>query len=225
MRSRTRARPVPAPGLLAAIIAVALAAPGCAAAAGTRHRFPCPPGGSRQVAKGRVVRVYETSTGTGTGRRVRISACVRGGRAPMTLIAPRSRPPGVSLGAVAIAGPLVAYVRTTFGVDSGSSTIVLVDVSSRRVVRSLAAGSYVDAGIIRREHVRALAVAADGAIAWILERGAVRQAKKLYVYEAPRGGSVRLLDEGADIGAESLQIDGTTISWQRAGARRTAQLG
>ena len=142
----------------------------------------------------------------------------------MTLIAPRSRPPGVSLGAVAIAGSLVAYVETTFGVDSGSSRIVVVDVSTHRVLRSLPAGSYVDAGIIRRERIRALAVAADGAIGWILESGGAHQTKKRHVYDAPRRGPVSLLDEGTDIGPESLQISGRTLSWQHAGTRRSAQL-
>jgi hypothetical protein len=225
---RTYARPSSAPasrGPLVAVLALGLVATGCAsAAAAGHHRAPCPPAGSHQVAKGRLVRVYETSSGVAPNRRVRVSACERGtGHAPMTLIAPRSRPPGVSLGAVAIAGTLVAYVETTFGVDSGSSRIVVVDVSARRVLRSLPAGAYVDAGIIRREHVRALAVAADGAIGWILERGRA-QAEKRYVYEASRTGPVSLLDEGADIGAESLQISGRTLSWQHAGTRRSALL-
>jgi hypothetical protein len=145
----------------------------------------------------------------------------------MILIAPRTHEIGFhSLGATAIAGTLVAYVDTRGGVDSGSSSIIVVDVATRRVLRSVpGVATYVDAGIIRSEHVRSLAVIApDGATAWIVEAGTRGRPKTLRVYDAARTGPARLVDEGSDIGAESLRVSGRTISWAHGTGTRSADL-
>jgi len=199
----------------------------CAAAGArpTRHR-PCPPPGAHVLAGDRLVRVYSTGGPASAGSRT--EACLRERGTRMTLIAPsggRPRLLGRSLGEIALAGPIVAYLESQFGVDSGCDSIVVVDVADRRVLRSLpSVACWVDAGFVRGEGVTDLLVGPHGSVAWILQRGTRSAPKTLLVYAAGVTGPVRLLDEGPDIGPTSLSLSRGTLSWRHAGVLRTAAL-
>src|SRR4051812_24119755 len=111
-RTWRRAIRTPRAGLLVAPAAFALAVAGGVPGAAARpaaHGAPCPPQGAHVLVKGRIARVYWTRQANGART---VSGCVLGGRRPMTLIDGNQRGPGrSSIGAVAVAGPIVAYVR------------------------------------------------------------------------------------------------------------------
>jgi hypothetical protein len=222
-----------AAGLAPVALALALApAASPAAASGgaawgvrTTASAACPPAGSRLIARGRVTSVYSPA-GQGGQVGTGVWACVRGQAAPLRLLGPPAHGAGVrSLGALAIAGTIVAYVETRSGIDSGTSSIRIVDVASRRLLRTVSGvASYVDAGIIRDDRVRALAVTSEGDFAWIVQRGARHKPSDLQVYAASRSGRASLLDDSPDIAAESLRLSGRTLSWDHGTGVRTAPL-
>jgi len=204
--------------LLAALAALALWAP---AAGGAGRAHGCVPAGARVLARDAAVRVYETVPKSGP----LIAACLVGHTGHMTLLAPEPHVPlHRSLGRFALAGRIVAFLETQFGVDSGTSTLVVVDVGARRVLRAVAAGWYADAGILDRRSVTRFVLTPRGSIAWISEQTRHEQLVEAAVYAAGREGSVRLLESGADIDPNVLRLSGATLSWSRAGSPRTATM-
>jgi hypothetical protein len=129
-----------------------------------------------------------------------------------------------SVGQFRLAGHVAGYIETQFGVDSGTTSLIVVDVSTRHTIRMLPAGTYVDAGIIFREGVTDFLVTPHGSIAWIIARSEHRAAPLLTVHVAARSGPARTLDEGGDIGESSLALAGGTVSWWHAGSERTAPM-
>ncbi len=214
----------PPPSALAVAVATfALATCGVAGASGSRHR-PCPPRGARPIAHDRLVTVY--STGVGLDKQV--EACLRAGGRRMTLLAKPTRPGGplgLRLRVEALSGSIVACLISSFGVDSGSTGLLIADVASRRVLREASAGRYVDAGILGSESVSKLVLGREGAVGWIMarrERGA--SATTYIVRGAGRTGPASTLDEGPDIGATSLSLTGHTLTWWHGGIEKSAAL-
>lgn len=73
--------------------------------------------------------------------------------------------------------------------------------------------------------LRRIVVSADGAVAWTATRSAGGVTSAVEVRRRVRGSASTsiLLDSGADIDAGSLRKRGRTLSWTKAGARRTAR--
>jgi hypothetical protein len=194
-----------------------------AAAGGTHHH--CPPPGAHLIAHDRAIRVYSTGSAT-LGRPV--EACLIGAGTRMTLL-PRGGggggPAGQSLKVATFSGPLVAYLLTSFGVDSGSTRLAIADVASRRVLRELLVGHYVDAGFGGGEAVTKVVLGPRGAVAWIAgSHGPGNQTVTYAVHTARTVGPPKVLDEGTDIGATSLTLAGRTLSWSHGGVEHTAEL-
>jgi hypothetical protein len=204
-----------APAGLAAAVALALGAPAASGAPG------CAPAGARILARDAAVRVYETVPKNGRA----IAACLVGHSGRMTLLAAQPHP-GLhrTLSRFELAGHIVAYVETQFGVDSGTSTLVVADVGTRHILRSLEAGSYADAGILDRRSVTRFVITTRGSIAWISEQTQHEQLVEVAVHAAPSRGPVVLLDSGRDIDPSSLRLSGSTLSWSRAGSQRSARM-
>jgi hypothetical protein len=120
-----------------------------------------------------------------------------------------------------VAGEIVAFVETTFGVDSGSSTLVIVDVGARRRLREAPVGSYVDAGLIRDERLAALVLTPRGSAAWVTTSSNRGVAGPASVHLAGRTGPVLVLDEGTAVDPASLRLEGSTLSWSDGGTRRS----
>lgn len=145
----------------------------------------------------------------------------------MTLVPEPSRSglgPHRSLGELALAGTVVGYIETQFGVDSGTTTLFLVDVRARRLLRSLDAGHYVDAGLISSDAITDFVLTPRGSVAWISERtehGVLSQ-RAVHV-AAPKGNPVSL-DEGTTIDPRSLTLSQGTLAWSDGGAPRTASM-
>ena len=74
--------------------------------------------------------------------------------------------------------------------------------------------------------VPSLVLRSTGGAAWIFEQKPISTSegqRKREVHTA-RTGSIRTLDTGLDIDAASLRLEGSTVSWIKAGMRKTAPL-
>lgn len=213
-------------GTVAALMTLAAclgAPPGARAGTPGPGARGCVPDGARVLARGAALRIYETRSRSAAQPRS-VLACIAGHSGHMTLLAPTRLNLHISLGRFELAGRVVAYLATQFGIDSGTTKLVVVDVGARRVLRSIEAGSYVDAGLILREAVIRYLVTSRGSVAWTVAREDHRQPPLESVWAAPREGPAALLDSGPAIDAGSLALSGATLSWTDAGGQRTAPM-
>jgi hypothetical protein len=175
------------------------------------------------LAHDRAVRVYSTLRAA-LGQSIYACSIRPGGR--MTLLAAQAGHPGSnrSLGGFVLAGSIVGYLETQFGVDSGTHKLVVVDVAARRSLRSIDAGHYVDAGLILSEGVTRFVLTAHGSVAWISSRSEHSTAATFALHVAPRTGAAITLAHGPSIDSASLSLAGGTLSWKDAGVRHTARM-
>lgn len=171
------------------------------------------------------MRVY--STGPQSSNTYAVRACRRGAGASMTLLAARSqRHFGLhhSVGQFALAGDFVGYIETQHGVDSGTTTLIVVDVASRRKLHEIASGHYVDAGFVFSEGVTDFVVSNRGSVAWITERGKGGSLEERTVQVVGPTGIATVADASTTIDPTSLRLSGHTLSWSDAGVIRTAPM-
>ncbi len=132
-----------------------------------------------------------------------------------------------SVGQFRLAGDFVGYIETQFGVDSGTTTLIVVDVASRRRLHEIAAGHYVDAGFVVSEDVTDFVVSNRGSVAWITERGKRGlngSAEERTVQVVGPTGIATVADESTTIDPVSLRLSGHTLIWSDGGMRRTAPM-
>lgn len=198
--------------------------------AATTRRAPlhtCPPPRARVIAQDRDLRIY--STGARVSYAYAVRACRRGARASMTLLSGSRRHFGLhhSVGQFVLAGDFVGYIETQFGVDSGTTTLIVLDVASKRTLHEIVAGHYVDAGFVFSEEVTDFVVSDRGSVAWITQRGR----------RGPRGspeertvqvigptGMATVADTSTTIDPTSLRLYAHTLRWSDAGVRCTAPM-
>jgi hypothetical protein len=200
----------------AGALAVASAGPAGAVPAG------CPPAGAHVIDREGLVRVYSTGPLTGSLRSP-IQACLAGRSGHMTLLSEGGRF-GVSLAVSATSGPLVAYLITRFGVDSGSTVLRVADVSARRVLRELTIGSYIDGGILEREAPTRVVLGPEGAVGWIAASHGPDQHVTYTVRTAATIGPIEKLDEGPEISPRRLTLSGRRMGWWHDGTELHAPL-
>ena len=188
-----------------------------------RHAPSCAGRGARVLARSAALAIYETRPRTGGPPRA-VLACLSGHRGHMTLLAPTRLNQHTSLARFELAGHVAAYLETQFGVDSGTTKLVVVDVGARRVLHAIEAGSYVDAGIVFAEAVIRFLVSSRGSVAWTVTREDHRGPAIESVWAVGREGAPALLDSGQAIDAGSLARAGTTLSWTDEGTQRTAPM-
>jgi hypothetical protein len=141
----------------------------------------------------------------------------------MTLLSSRSQRHFFgSVGQFVLAGDFVGYIETQHGVDSGTTTLIVVDVASRRTLHRVAAGHYVDAGFVFSEGVTDLVVSNRGSVAWITERRTLEEQRTVQVVGPT--GIATVADASTTIGSASLRLSGHTLSWSDGGVRRTAPM-
>ena len=135
------------------------------------------------------------------------------------------------LGQAMLAGDKVAYVaghyNGRYGPDRRSSLVVL-DTSTWQIEREIAEREDYEA-VARR--FTAVVLKPNGSIGWILHRrdsawdGYSTYYTETYeVRKSDTTGSNVLLDSGADVDPESLTLNGSTLTWMRAGEARSATL-
>jgi hypothetical protein len=201
---------------------VALAACGSSAAlpsgsaGGAAAARGCGPAGARTLAASTVARVYsvrQTVYGCSdhTGRRTRLgvtSSCIQ----------------NELIGPVRVAGELAAYGDEICGVDTGSTSVIVLRLSDRRRLTSEPAVT----GLLlpeSYESVESLVVKADGAVAWIATGGSiVGHGRGSVEVHAVAGGMRRLLDAGAGIRPGSLRLSGSRVTWEHGSTTRSATL-
>jgi hypothetical protein len=202
------------------------------------RRRTCPPAGAKLLAHDAILRVYETGTQSidvvnGRGRFRRSTgtfACDTRTGARMTLVGPPIRTFGLrrAVDSFVLAGPIVAYIETQSGIDTGTRSIHVIDVATRRVLREVSgAGGFGDAGFLGYESITEIVVDERGALAWISERGRRgfhEVAPTFAVHAAGVTGPPRVLDEGPGIGQTSLSLEGGTLRWWHDGVQRSAPL-
>jgi hypothetical protein len=124
-----------------------------------------------------------------------------------------------------LAGTIVAYADRSFGVDSGCTSIIVIDVATRRQLRAIyQVACYSDARVLRFGEITDLVVSPDGSTAWIVGEGADWHVTNFTVHIAGPSGSPLLVDSGPDIVAGSLRLFGSIVTWERAGQHLSAGL-
>lgn len=204
--------------VLAPVLTLALA---CGAGAGSASAAArCAPHGARTLVRNRGVRVYSLAGSSPFLQRT--YACLLRTGATVRV---RGQATGRdSLSNFALAESVLGYSDYSFGVDSGCTSITVLDVAHRRALRTLAqVACTVDAGFIRLGTVSGLVVTARGSVAWISSTGR-RGAQSFEVRAAQASGAVQLLDQGPAIAPGSLRIAGSDVSWQDGTRRLTAKL-
>jgi hypothetical protein len=202
--------------LLAPALTLALAC-GASAVSGASR---CAPHGARSLARSRSVRVY--SLGSPSAFLQRTYACLLHNGATVRLRGQATGPD--SLSNFALAESVLGYSDYSFGVDSGCTSITVLDVAHRRTLRALPqVACTVDAGFIRLGTVSGVVVTPRGSVAWIASTGR-RGAESFEVRAAQASAPAQLLDQGPAIAPGSLRVAGSEVSWQDGGQRRTAKL-
>jgi hypothetical protein len=125
---------------------------------------------------------------------------------------------------VAVAGRMVAYGLTAFGVDTGRTNVLVRRLSDGRLLASFSA---TDLGFVESfSTVGSIVVKSDGAVAWIGHTSSiVGRGRGTEVFEATvSASSPTRLDSGNAIDPASLRLDGSTLTWRHGGAARHATL-
>jgi hypothetical protein len=130
-----------------------------------------------------------------------------------------------SIGHIVLAGTIVAFTDSTHRVDTGSTSIVVVNVAARRILLTIpGVGGFIDACIISFRDVTDLVVTDRGAVAWIVRKGVNCRTTTFEVHSAHASGAQSLLEEGPAIVPGSLRVSGQAASWESGGQRRSASL-
>lgn len=206
-------------GLLAVLVAIAAcgsspAAESTSVAAGSSS-IACGPSTARTLVANAQARVYQSGgwiygCARGASQRYRLGnaqSCIRTGLA----------------GPVGLVGVLAGYGLETCGVDTGTSEVVVQRLSDGRKLKTLAAftGSV---GPESHQQVRSIALRADGAVAWIAQASSiVRHSQATEVHRADRRGQATL-DSGTAIGATSLRLHESKLTWRHGTVTRSATL-
>jgi hypothetical protein len=126
-------------------------------------------------------------------------------------------------GPVVLAGVDVAYGLSRFGVDTGSTQVMVRRLTDGKLLHGAPATSSV-AGPESYQSVSALVLKPDGAVAWIGQSNSIGgrgHGVEVHRFDT-RGQSV--LDRGSGIGPSSLRLRGSVLSWTNSGRRRSATL-
>jgi hypothetical protein len=175
----------------------------------------CGPAGAKTLAADRVARIYESAGA--------VYGCTDSSGRSYLLAANQSRPGQPHITKQALAGVDAAYGETTSGVDTASATVTVRRLDSGKTVRKLA-GMTQPVGPEAFQVVDSIVVRKDGAVAWIASaQSIVTHSTQIEVDRADRLGE-SALDTQHGIDSTSLRLRGSELSWQDAGATRTATL-
>jgi hypothetical protein len=123
---------------------------------------------------------------------------------------------------VRVVGDLSAYGDEVCGVDTGTTSVVVLRLSDGKQLSSDPATT----GLVfpeSYESIGSLVLRSDGAVAWIsVTQSVVGGAAKIEVQKDDHGQ--RLLDSGAAIKPGSLVLHGSMLSWKHGRATRNATL-
>jgi hypothetical protein len=209
--------------VLVATLALGIVATVASAGAAPAHHPNCDPQGARVLAQNREVRIYRRKAKHPADG---IYACLRRTGRTVTIARPGQRAlREFAVEHITLAGAMVAYTSSTHGVDTGSTSIEVLDVADGHVVLTVPqAAGFVDACVIQFRRITDLLVTARGSIAWISEKGTRCKTTTLQLYSAQVSTAPVLLDEGPTIASESLRLHDGAVSWEDSGRVASAQL-
>lgn len=199
------------------LAAPALTACGTSVAASVMPALParCGPTGAATLARSPAARIYvdrQVAYGCAgaTGKSYRL-----GGRGAC-LVMPRVEP-------VLLAGSFAAYGLTTCGTDTAHSQVLVRNLANGKLL----VGDYAISGGVPPEsfeRVNAIVLKRDGAVAWLAGLGSIGlHGNRFEVVRVDRRGQA-LLDSGPRIAANSLRLQGSTVTWTDGGRTRSATL-
>jgi hypothetical protein len=185
-----------------------------AAMTGTAPGAVCGPRSAHTLAGDSVARVY-SSAGKAYG-------CAAGGARSYRLGKTGNCSGGEQIQTVRVSGRIAAYGLETCGVDTGNAT-----VNVRRLTTGVAltqSPATTNIGVEGFQSIDSLVVKADGAVAWIATATSI--GKPTFIRQLQRSDTrgFSVLDSGRAVGAKSLTLHGSKLSWRHAKAVRTATL-
>jgi hypothetical protein len=131
----------------------------------------------------------------------------------------------VKLSHIVLTGAFVAHTSTSFGVDSGCTSISIIDVPRTTEITLSGLYCFIDAGFLGAGGVSDLVVSPHGTIGWIAYSGRLGPGGSISykVQKADFSGATSTLDEGPAIVPGSMRLNGTTLTWLKEG--RTVSVG
>ncbi|HLY47973.1 MAG TPA: hypothetical protein VKR21_02155 [Solirubrobacteraceae bacterium] len=127
------------------------------------------------------------------------------------------------VGAVALGGVDAGYSTTQMGVDTGSTEVVVRRLDDGRTLHTASATTR-SLGPESFQTVDALVVKSDGAVAWIASGSSIiRHNNEVEVDRIDRRGETTL-DRGSGIGARSLRLRQSQLSWRHGNVTRSSRL-
>lgn len=175
----------------------------------------CGPAGARTLAADARARVFVASG--------HVVGCAHGGG---TYVLGRSTSclGGALAGPVALSGVRVAVALKRCGVDTGRSQVQVRRLDNGQVIGGQAATTS-PLGAESYVTVSSIALARNGAVAWITEAASIVSHRRAIQVHASGPAGTRILDSGPGIGPRSLRLSGTVLRWRDEGRVRTARLG
>jgi hypothetical protein len=203
-------------------VIVALAATGAAAApvADAEARRPCRPAGAKALLRSTEGTVYRAGRSRDTTRYV---ACHGATTKPIALGGTdcfNAEAPSQFV----IARRWLGFVSTSCDTVSGTDTIVVVDLRSRRRRVTATASRTPAAREDPYAHATQVALARSGEIAWIVSFVSAGARTYEVRRSTPAASESVLLDAGPDVAADSLAAGATRFYWTRGEAARSAPL-
>jgi hypothetical protein len=176
----------------------------------------CGPASARTIAGDRLARVYADG-GSAYG-------CVAGAHRAYHLGAKGLglSPGGARIEAVRVAGRLAAYGLRTMGLDTGYVTVNVRSLSTGALLTQRSATTRT--GVEGFQSINSLVPKAEGALAWIATAHSIGEPKFVRQLLALDRRGLHVLDSGPSLGATSLALHGSTISWKHGTTARTATL-
>jgi hypothetical protein len=206
----------------ALVLAAAVIAAGAVSAPAKSVRAPgCTLKRAKTIKANRDVRVFRTVPVAGSGT---VYGCRRRAARAYVLGEFGECQNNHEIRRVEVAGRRTALGAFECSLDSGAWDVELVNLASGRLeFRSAPLVSPLPDAFTFDELQRIVATS-DGALAWTATRRARGALLAVEVRRRMRGTATAslLLDSGTDIDPESLRKRGRTLSWTKAGVRRTA---
>lgn len=131
-------------------------------------------------------------------------------------------PGGARIEAVRVAGRLAAYGLRTMGVDTGYVTVNVRLLSTGALLTRRSATTRT--GVEAFQSINSLVLKADDAVAWIATAHSIGQPTFVRQLLALDRQGLRVVDSGPSLGATSLALHGSAISWRHGTTIRTAAL-